>query len=97
MHWPLDALLVAAVPLLALFPLHNNDLWWHLAAGRWIVEHHAVPRTDVFSWTHFLGAWVKGFISTDQLTTDVFAAWKQMRKSILLGDRAAQVLAVDEA
>lgn len=54
---PGDMILVA-VPVLALFPLHNNDLWWHLAAGRWIVEHRAIPRADVFSWTHYLGAWI---------------------------------------
>jgi len=52
-----DVLPVAAA-LLALFPLHNNDLWWHLAAGKWIWLHHAVPRDDIFSWTHYLGAWV---------------------------------------
>lgn len=60
MKWrpsPAD-LIPAAVALLAMFPLHNNDLWWHLATGRWIVEHLAVPRSDVFSWTHYLGAWV---------------------------------------
>jgi hypothetical protein len=27
----------------------NPDLWWHLATGRWIVEHHALLRTDPFS------------------------------------------------
>jgi len=51
-------LIPIAVALLASFPLHNNDLWWHLATGRWIWMHHAVPRDDIFSWTHYLGAWV---------------------------------------
>lgn len=51
-------LLPVAAALLATFPLHNNDLWWHLAAGKWIWQHHAIPRDDIFSWTHFLGAWV---------------------------------------
>lgn len=27
----------------------DPDFWWHLATGRWIVEHHWVPRTDPFS------------------------------------------------
>jgi hypothetical protein len=27
----------------------DNDIWWHLAAGKWIVEHRAVPHTDPFS------------------------------------------------
>ena len=28
------------------------DLWWHLAIGRYIVEHLAIPRHDVFSYTY---------------------------------------------
>jgi hypothetical protein len=31
--------------------LDNTDTWWHLAAGRWIAMHHAVPRTDTLSFT----------------------------------------------
>lgn len=27
----------------------NPDSWWHLATGRWIAQHHAIPRTDPFS------------------------------------------------
>lgn len=26
--------------------LRGSDLWWHLAAGRWITEHRALPETD---------------------------------------------------
>jgi hypothetical protein len=35
-----------------------NDLWWHLAAGAWILEHRAVPRTDPFSFTSGGVPWV---------------------------------------
>jgi hypothetical protein len=31
--------------------IQDYDLWWHLAEGRWIVEHGALPTTDVFSYT----------------------------------------------
>jgi hypothetical protein len=31
--------------------MRNADLWWHLASGRWIVEHHAVARVDPFSFS----------------------------------------------
>ncbi|HLF56147.1 MAG TPA: hypothetical protein VI942_04800, partial [Thermoanaerobaculia bacterium] len=31
-----------------LFPIFDGDIFWHLAAGRWIVEHGAVPRLDPF-------------------------------------------------
>ncbi len=27
----------------------ETDLWWHLASGRWIVQHETVPATDPFS------------------------------------------------
>jgi hypothetical protein len=29
--------------------LADGDIWWHLRAGSWILEHHAVPRTALFS------------------------------------------------
>lgn len=31
--------------------LADPDPWWHLATGRWIVEHHAIPSVDPFSFT----------------------------------------------
>jgi hypothetical protein len=41
------------VLLLALGPrlLNDPDTYWHIALGRWIFEHHAVPTTDPFSAT----------------------------------------------
>jgi len=38
--------------------LSDYDLWWHLAGGRWIVEHHAIPRLDPFSFTSSRNEWV---------------------------------------
>lgn len=35
----------------ALAPLADPDLPMHLAVGRWIVEHHAVPTVEPFAWT----------------------------------------------
>ena len=29
----------------------NTSIGWHLASGRWILAHHAVPHTDPFSFT----------------------------------------------
>ena len=37
--------------LYSLQPLEDYDFFWHIATGRWIVEHHAIPYTDPFSFT----------------------------------------------
>lgn len=59
--WPrigLADLLLLAIPLLAVFPLRNNDLWWHLASGRLIVQTGGLPVGDPFSFTGFMGDWI---------------------------------------
>jgi hypothetical protein len=38
--------------------LDDFDTWWHLATGRWIVTHTAIPRTDVLSHTVPDHAWI---------------------------------------
>jgi hypothetical protein len=30
---------------------HDGDSWWHLAAGGWMLDHHAVLKRDMFSFT----------------------------------------------
>ncbi|MGZ5921690.1 MAG: hypothetical protein ACXWLT_07980 [Rhizomicrobium sp.] len=48
---------VAGAGLAAFSPqiFHDGDTWWHLAAGNWMLAHHAVPAHDIFSYT-FAGA-----------------------------------------
>lgn len=36
----------------------DGDVSWHVAAGRWIIEHMAVPQTDPFSFTMAGKPWV---------------------------------------
>ena len=52
---PASRLVPAAVTALAAVfafrRLDDFDTWWHLAAGRWIALHRAVPATDVLSHT----------------------------------------------
>ncbi len=40
------------------FPIFESDLFWHLAAGRWILEQGAVPRSDPFRFTAGGAPWV---------------------------------------
>lgn len=51
---------LAAIALAApvfLVPASNPDLFWHLSAGRWIVENLQVPRADFLSFTRAGAAW----------------------------------------
>ena len=52
----------AAVVVLAfVFGFHkidDFDTWWHLAAGRWIATHHAIPASDTLSHTVRDHAWI---------------------------------------
>src|ERR1051325_8040760 len=48
----LFALLVYAnVTPLPLHTLEDPDTYWHIVLGRWIIDHAAVPRHDLFSFT----------------------------------------------
>jgi hypothetical protein len=47
----LPALAAGVATLFALRRLSDPDTWWHLASGRWIARHWAVPHTDTLSFT----------------------------------------------
>ena len=42
----------------AMRPSPDPDSWWHLATGRWILDHGSIPSTDPFSWTAAGKHWV---------------------------------------
>ncbi len=45
--------LAALLAFLCLFtPITDYDVPWHIASGRWILEHGRFPTTDVFSYSH---------------------------------------------
>jgi hypothetical protein len=48
--------LLAAVLFCLLQPIHDPDLFWHLATGRWIWEHRQLPTEDPFCYTTSLKA-----------------------------------------
>ena len=31
--------------------LDNSDTYWHIAVGKWILDHGAMPHTDIYSFT----------------------------------------------
>lgn len=44
--------------LLGFHPLWDIDVFWHIAAGRWIVAHGTLPTTDIFSAVDPARPWV---------------------------------------
>lgn len=39
-------------------PLWDFDVWWHIASGYWMINHHKVPHTDPFSYTFHGSPWI---------------------------------------
>lgn len=48
-------------------PVRGSDLWWHLASGRWIVAHAAVPTRDPFGYTTTGRPWLDDAWLSDAL------------------------------
>lgn len=43
--------IIAAPSLLPKFSVVDNDIWWHMKVGDWIIEHSAFPHTGILSRT----------------------------------------------
>ena len=44
-----SAAAIEAFRLTSLSSLNNADIWWHLSSGLWILQHHALPHSGIFS------------------------------------------------
>src|SRR5262249_31423308 len=49
--------------------LQDSDSFWQIKIGQWILDHHALPYTDFYSFTRFGQPW----ISTSWLSQVLFA------------------------
>src|ERR1700682_6528178 len=38
--------------------LTDSDTYWHIAVGQWILDHHAMPRVDIYSFTKAGEPWI---------------------------------------
>jgi hypothetical protein len=72
-HLPVWFLLGVGVYLLLLVNgsslLNDSDTYWHIAAGKWILDHNALPRVDIYSFTKAGEPW----ISTSWLAQVLYA------------------------
>ena len=51
-------LVLANAVAASLRTVSDLDMGWHLATGRWVVQHHAIPSTDVLSYTSVGQHWI---------------------------------------
>jgi hypothetical protein len=55
LHWlefPVGAVFLGLVGVLAIMPIASEDFFWHLTLGRVILREHRIPHTDLFSAVH---------------------------------------------
>ena len=89
-------ILFAAPALLCVHAACANDpdIWWHLRTGEWILQHHAVPRVDPFSWTNAGKPWPAYSWLFELLVVKVFQRFGLVG---IVGYSAALVLAITVA
>ena len=50
--------LILGLFLMTLRPIADPDFWWHLRTGQLILQTHAIPHTDPFSYTMVGKPWI---------------------------------------
>jgi hypothetical protein len=60
--WTVGAVVVLAV-MIGMLPLivrrvGDADYWWHIVTARWILDHHALPAHDLYTYTVPTHPWV---------------------------------------
>jgi hypothetical protein len=88
----------AAAYLLLLFLgdllLQDSDTFWQIKVGQWIIDHHAVPYSDVYSFTKFGAPWISNSWLSQVLYAAVYALWGWAGPVVLTSLAAAAAMAV---
>ncbi len=53
----------------------DEDLWWHLRTGAWIIQHHAVPTHDIFAAYTNGRPWIEYTWLFDVLVSRIYDVW----------------------
>jgi hypothetical protein len=87
----------AAAYLLLLFLgdalLQDSDTFWQIKVGQWIIDHRAVPISDVYSFTKFGSPWISNAWLSQVLYAAVHA-WGWAGPVILASLAAAAAIAI---
>lgn len=54
----------------------DEDLWWHLRTGVWILQHHSVPFRDTFAASINGQPWVEYTWLFDLLVFGIYSVWR---------------------
>jgi hypothetical protein len=65
------AAVIEAARVSSLSVLSNNDVWWHLSSGLWILQHHQLPHSGLFSQSSAL-PWIATSWGYDVLLAGVY-------------------------
>jgi hypothetical protein len=80
-RWLTDALLLiclmATVAAKCIIPAAgmDEDFWWHVSTGDWILSHHAVPLRDVFSTYTMNSPWIAYTWLFDVLSSAIYRSY----------------------
>jgi len=59
-NFPTAFVLFVLIAAAAAIPIRSYDYFWHLATGRWIVEHRALPAVDPLAVASAKTPWING-------------------------------------
>ena len=87
-------LIFLLVFFIMLSPPQDADMWWHLAAGREMVNEGNILTTDIFSYTHYGEPWTNAFWLSDILLFLVYRLGGYLGLTLLVALIAVLTMAV---
>jgi hypothetical protein len=70
--------------------LNDPDTMWQVTVGQWILDHHAVPHTDIYSFTMHGAPWISTQWLAQALYAEVYA-WLGWTGPVMLASAASAV------
>jgi hypothetical protein len=74
--------------------LQDSDTFWQIKTGQWIIDHHAVPYSDFYSFTRLGAPWISNAWLSQVLYAAVYAPWGWAGPVILTSLAAAAAMAI---
>ena len=74
--------------------LQDSDTLWQIKVGQWIIDHHAVPISDLYSLTRFGAPWISNAWLSQVLFAQAYSQAGWAGPVILTSLAAAAALAI---